>query len=162
MAKCCALFTGPRIFGRLNLSQIAEDEPTIIIGTLKGLQPGDHGISIHCFGDQDNVGPIFNPFRKPHGPPDSTERKVGNLGNISVISSKCANTEKMESTHVHLSDKLVKLIGPFSVIGRSIVIYEGEDDFGLGDKGLSLYDGNCGAKLGVAVIGISTLIGEDE
>ena len=31
----------------------------------------------------------------------------------------------------HIEDSLVQVMGPFSVIGRSIIVYENEDDLGL-------------------------------
>ena len=37
-----------------------------------------------------------------------------------------------------ISDKLIKLRGKYSVIGRSIVVHEDEDDLGLGDHSDSL------------------------
>ena len=57
---------------------------------------------------------------------------------------------------VHIDDKLVKLIGPHSIIGRSIVVSEGEDDLGTGGHELSLVNGNCGSGVAWAVIGISS------
>lgn len=56
-----------------------------------------------------------------HGPPDSSERHVGSLGNI--------ESDGREAT-LHLEDSLVQVIGPYSIIGRSVVIYEREDDLG--------------------------------
>lgn len=70
----------------------------------------------------DNLGPHFNPFGKQHGSPQSNNRHVGSLGNISSDGSKA---------HFHLVDSCVQIIGPYSVIGRSVVIYENEDDLGL-------------------------------
>jgi superoxide dismutase, Cu-Zn family len=49
----------------------------------------------------------------------------------------------------------VKLIGPHSVIGRSLILKSGEDDLGRGGHDLSLSTGNCGARLAGGVIGIS-------
>jgi Cu-Zn family superoxide dismutase len=84
---------------------------------------------------------------KNHGAPEDTERMVGDVGNIVVSEEgKCA---------VHIEDKLVKLIGPHSVIGRSIVIYSGEDDCGRGGHELSLSTGNSGARMAVGVVGIA-------
>ena len=40
-------------------------------------------------------------------------RHVGDLGNIEVINGKA---------EVDITDKLVKLTGPYSVMGRSIVV----------------------------------------
>ena len=72
---------------------------------------------------------------------------AGDLGNVVVSEDgKCT---------VHVEDKVVKLIGPHSVIGRSIVIYSGEDDCGRGGHELSLLTGNSGNRVAAGVIGIS-------
>ena len=57
---------------------------------------------------------------------------------------------------VEIQDKLLKLIGPLSVIGRSVVIYSEEDDLGLGGSELSLVNGNAGVPVAFGVIGISS------
>ena len=48
----------------------------------------------------------------------------------------------------------MKLIGPQSVIGRSIVLYSGEDDMGKGGHENSLTNGNAGDIIGAGVIGL--------
>ena len=58
---------------------------------------------------------------KRHGSPDGDERHVGSLGNI--------ESNGVEAT-LHREDALVQVIGPYSVIGRSVDIYEREDDLG--------------------------------
>lgn len=94
------------------------------------------------------LGGVFNPFGKNHGAPEDEERRVGSLGNVEVAADGTAK--------VHLEDKLVKLIGPHSVIGRSIVVHEGEDDLGKGGHELSLQNGNAGAITAYGVVGISS------
>jgi Cu-Zn family superoxide dismutase len=94
-----------------------------------------------------SCGGTFNPFGKMHGAPQDSERMMGNLGNVTVgTDGKCT---------VHIDDNQVKLIRPHSVIGRSIVIYAGEDDCGRGAHELSLETGNSGAQIAAGVIGIS-------
>lgn len=68
-----------------------------------------------------SVGPHYNPKGRQHGSPSSSERHVGSLGNIESDG---------EVAVYHLEDTEVQIIGPYSVIGRSIVIYEKEDDMG--------------------------------
>ncbi|KAI9916173.1 hypothetical protein PsorP6_016899 [Peronosclerospora sorghi] len=91
---------------------------------------------------------VFNPFGKNHGAPDYEERRVGSLGNIEVGEDGSAK--------VHVEDKLVKLIGPHSIIGRSLVVHEGEDDLGKGGHEMSLQNGNAGAIKAFGVVGISS------
>lgn len=69
-----------------------------------------------------SCGGVFNPFGKNHGAPEDEDRRVGSLGNIQV------NDEGVAT--VNVEDKMVKLIGPHSIIGRSLVIHENEDDLG--------------------------------
>eukprot|EP00968_Pinguiococcus_pyrenoidosus_P018900 scaffold1958_cov253-Pinguiococcus_pyrenoidosus.AAC.3 len=94
-----------------------------------------------------NVAGIFNPFGRNHGAPEDEERMVGDLGNI------IANDDGL--AEVQIEDRQVKLIGPHSIIGRSLVITAGEDDLGRGGHELSLVDGNAGARVAAAVIGIA-------
>ena len=94
------------------------------------------------------TGGVFNPFGKNHGGPEDEERRVGSLGNIEVTEDG--------SVKVHVEDKLVKLIGPHSIIGRSIVIHENEDDLGKGGHELSLQNGNAGPIKAFGVVGISS------
>jgi len=93
---------------------------------------------------------LQNPFSlkgKNHGSPDDEERMVGDLGNVVVgADGKCLVFKK---------DSVVKLIGPHSIIGRSIVVYAGEDDCGRGGHELSLTTGNSGGRIAAGVVGIS-------
>mmetsp|Transcript_15089 Transcript_15089/g.21364 ORF Transcript_15089/g.21364 Transcript_15089/m.21364 type:complete len:157 (+) Transcript_15089:54-524(+) len=154
MAKCvCSLSgeSGTSVSGLLRLSQSTEDSPTTIEGEIRGLTPGKHGITVNVYGDLSegaaSCGAIFNPFGKSHGSPTDENCMVGDLGNIVVgADGKSA---------VSITDKKVKLLGPHSVIGRSIVVYVGEDDSGKGGQETSLTTGNTGARVGAGVIGIA-------
>lgn len=133
--------------------QAHEDAKTVITGELRGLTPGKHAIHVNVFGDLSQaaggaLGGVFNPFSKSHGAPEDEERRVGSLGNLDV-------TADDGSVKVHIEDKLVKLIGPHSIIGRSIVVHESEDDLGKGGHELSLQNGNAGAIKAYGVVGIS-------
>jgi Cu/Zn superoxide dismutase len=57
----------------------------------------------------DSVFHIVNPFNKTHGAPSDTERHVGDLGNF--------KTDDSGNSTGSVEDKLIKLIGPESVIG---------------------------------------------
>lgn len=139
--------------GVLTLEQENFGAPTVIRGEIVGLTPGKHGLSINVFGDISlsnhlpKVGAHFNPFGKMHGSPEDDERHVGGLGNIE------ANAEGRAL--VSISDRLVKLIGPQSVIGRSLVVAKREDDLGKGGHESSLKNGNAGEPVAWGVIGIS-------
>jgi len=90
---------------------------------------------------------IFNPFGKNHGAPEDEERMVGDLGNIEVSDSG--------DCKVMVEDRVVKLIGPHSVIGRSVVLKAGEDDLGRGAHEMSMTTGNSGPRIAGGVIGIA-------
>jgi superoxide dismutase, Cu-Zn family len=153
------------IMGVLTLSQASEDSPTIIEGKLKGLTPGKHGIHVCTYGNLSegaaSCGPIFNPFGKTHGHPDDMDqRMVGDLGNLVVGGTQETDPAEIIGTlpdvcDVKLSDRLVKLLGPHSIIGRSLVIYAGEDDCGRGGHENSLTTGNPGPRIGAGVVGLA-------
>lgn len=136
------------------MSQTQEDSKTVIDGQIRGLTPNQkHGISICAYGDlresSTSCGPIFNPFGKTHGAPsDYAElRMEGDLGNITADESGTATIKVDESN--------IKIFGPHSVIGRSIVICAGADDEGRGGQDNSLTTGNAGPRIAYGVIGLS-------
>jgi superoxide dismutase, Cu-Zn family len=58
--------------------------------------------------------------------------------------------------NVNIEDRQVKLIGPHSVIGRSIIVKSSEDDLGRGGHESSLSTGNSGTRVAGGVIGIAS------
>jgi hypothetical protein len=56
---------------------------------------------------------------------------------------------------IHIEDRLVKLIGATSVIGRSLIVHADVDDLGRGGDANSLLTGNAGARVACGVIGIA-------
>ena len=136
--------------GVIRLFQAAEDAPTLIEGEVKGLTKGSHALAVCVWGNvcqgSSSCGPHFNPFGKTHGAPTEEERHVGSLGNIEADASGTAT--------VHLDDALVKLIGPHSIIGRSLVVYTNADDLGKGGHDTSLINGNAGPGLASGIVGI--------
>jgi Cu-Zn family superoxide dismutase len=126
------------------------DKITIKID-LKGL-PKDKelGFHIHAAGDLSDgctsACAHFNPFNTVHGGKDSNIRHVGDLGNI--------KTDKNGECRMIFKDHMIKLRGyKQNIIGRSIVIHEKKDDFGLGGDDESLKTGNAGKRIACAVIG---------
>lgn len=84
---------------------------------------------------------------KTHGAPEDETRHVGDLGNIVADEQGIAKGT--------ITDKLISLSGPYSVIGRTIVVHEGVDDLGKGNHEFSLTTGNAGGRAACAVIGKS-------
>ncbi|XP_015791617.1 superoxide dismutase [Cu-Zn] [Tetranychus urticae] len=146
----CVLKGDAAVTGVVHLEQEG-DGPTKIKGEITGLKPGQHGFHIHEFGDNTNgcisAGAHFNPHKKEHGAPTDTIRHIGDLGNVEADASGKAAFD--------LSDSLVSLTGPLSVIGRSIVVHVDQDDLGRGGHELSKTTGNAGGRLACGVIGLS-------
>ncbi|ADB84438.1 superoxide dismutase [Apocheima cinerarium nucleopolyhedrovirus] len=139
------------VSGEITFFQQTPTHPTQIYGYIYGLPKGKHGMHVHEFGDISNgctsAGEHFNPTNMDHGGPDSPIRHVGDLGNVE---SKSFNS----LTEVNIVDSLITLHGPFSVLGRSLVVHSNKDDLGLTDHPLSKTTGNSGSRLGCGIIGI--------
>jgi len=139
-----------KVLGYIELNEDM-DGTTHIFGNLTGLAPGKHGIHIHEKGDPrkccDALGGHYNPFHKDHGNIKDTNRHVGDLGNITFDGSgKCQFS-------LFDKQKLVRITGPYSVIGRSIIIHEGKDDLGLGGFEDSKTNGHSGKRVAYGIIG---------
>jgi Cu-Zn family superoxide dismutase len=124
----------------------APGTPTLIKGTVSGLEPGDHGFHIHEFGDMskgcESMGAHYNPDNVDHGNEDSGH--VGDLGNINAGKDGVATVYKIA--------KHVDLIGDRSVVGRGVVVHADPDDLGQGKNAESLKTGNAGDRLACGVI----------
>ena len=116
---------------------------------LSGLPPGKRGFHIHEKGNlMDGCKSLcahFNPFGNNHGGLNKKDSHVGDLGNIEVDAD--GNVDCV------LKAKKVRLTGEHSVIGRSIVIHEKEDDLGKGGNEESLKTGNAGSRIACGIIG---------
>jgi superoxide dismutase, Cu-Zn family len=156
--RCTCILTaesGSNVTGMLTLVQASDESPVVVTGELKGLVSGKHGITVNTYGDlsdgAQSCGPIFNPFTQHHGAPTDEARMVGSLGNILA-------TEDAGTTVVQIVDPMIKLLGPHSIIGRSIVVYSAEDDAGRGGHALSLTTGNAGPRVCAGVVGLATSV----
>ena len=146
----CVFDSSSKIKGYIKLEQKLKQNKTKISIRLKGLT-GIHALHIHECGDLtkgcDSACAHYNPHNKNHGGPNDKERHVGDLGNIKFNSKKECN--------IDMEDRLIKLRGKYSVIGRSFVIHEGIDDLGKGGNAESLRTGNAGKRIGCGIIGIT-------
>ena len=137
--------------GYVLFTEDLKNKGTIIKINLKNVPPGKHGFHIHTTGDLregcKSLCSHYNPHNKTHGDIKSKNRHVGDLGNI--------KPNKNGIIKKTLKDKLIKLKGKYSIIGRSIIIHDKEDDLGLGDNKESLKTGNAGKRIACGVIGYS-------
>ncbi|TPX64159.1 hypothetical protein SpCBS45565_g06126 [Spizellomyces sp. 'palustris'] len=137
--------------GTVKFTQESDSAPTIIEIDLKDLTPGKHGFHVHEFGDNTNgctsAGGHFNPLNKTHGAPTDSVRHVGDLGNLVAGPDGTVKTQ--------IEDQHIKLIGPLSIIGRTIVVHAGEDDLGRTDHKESKLTGNAGGRVACGVIGVA-------
>ncbi|QPG77287.1 Superoxide dismutase [Cu-Zn] [Brettanomyces nanus] len=153
MVKAVAVVRGDStVKGIVTFEQATESEPTTINYNIEGNDPNAlRGFHIHTFGDNTNgctsAGPHFNPFGKTHGAPTDEIRHVGDLGNIKTDANGVAKGT--------IKDKLVKLIGENSILGRTVVVHAGTDDLGKGGNADSLKTGNAGGRPACGVIGLS-------
>ncbi|KAI8917689.1 copper/zinc superoxide dismutase [Powellomyces hirtus] len=152
MVKAVSLVRGDSpATGTITFTQESENSPTIIEVDLKSLTPGKHGFHVHEFGDNTNgctsAGGHFNPTQKTHGAPEDEVRHVGDLGNLTAGPDGTVKAK--------IQDSQVKLIGPTSVIGRTIVVHADEDDLGRTMHEQSKITGNAGARVCCGVIGVA-------
>ncbi|XP_067134649.1 superoxide dismutase [Cu-Zn] [Centruroides vittatus] len=149
--KAVCVLVGESVSGTVHFSQLKPNCPVTVEGEVRGLKPGLHGFHVHEFGDNTNgctsAGAHFNPHGKTHGSPCDEERHVGDLGNVEAGPDGVAK--------VNISDSLITLYGPLSILGRSMVVHADPDDLGKGGHELSKTTGNAGGRLACGVIGIT-------
>ena len=116
--------------------------------------PTVSGYRLHIFENRLMKDGIVNPHGKTHGAPTDEIRHVGDLGNF--------KTDAQGNGKGSTTDKLIKLIGPESVIGvcqlfillwavltssqRTVVVHSGTDDLGQGGNEESKKTGNAGTR----------------
>ncbi|XP_046390381.1 superoxide dismutase [Cu-Zn]-like isoform X2 [Ischnura elegans] len=143
---------GSVVSGNVTFTQDEYGGPVTLTGVIMGLSPGNHGMHVHEKGDLSggcaSSGGHFNPEMVHHGAPSAAVRHVGDLGNIRATSQGTATITAVDS--------VISLIptSPHSIVGRTLVIHAGEDDYGLGGYSDSLTTGHAGARVACGIIGI--------
>jgi len=79
-----------------------------------------------------------------HGAPDGDKRHHGDLGNIVA--------DNQNTAVINISDTVIQLTGPNSIVGRAFVVHEKEDDLGLGGDDGSTKTGNAGSRLACGIV----------
>ncbi|XP_041066822.1 superoxide dismutase [Cu-Zn]-like [Carcharodon carcharias] len=150
VTKAICVLKGPgSVTGTIRL-KAEGGHSTSVAGEISGLTPGKHGFHVHTFGDISkgcgSTGSHYNPCNETHGAPQDKKRHVGDLGNIEADENGTARVEMV--------DRLLRLAGKYSIIGRTMVVNEKEDDLGKGGNKESLESGNHGAGVAWGIIGI--------
>jgi Cu-Zn family superoxide dismutase len=117
-----------------------------VTGKVEGLTPGEHGFHVHEFGDCSSpdgmsTGGHFNPTKEKHGGPHSPMRHVGDLGNIKADGRGVAT--------INVTDRMIKLSGPNSIIGRALIVHAKADDLKTDPAG------DAGGRIACGVIGVA-------
>jgi Cu-Zn family superoxide dismutase len=132
--------SGSQVTGTVTFTKTGDDVQ--VVADIQNLKPGKHGFHIHEKGDCSaadaaSAGGHFNPTHQHHGGPNTAERHAGDLGNIEADTSGKA--------HLDWTGKL-QLSGANSIIGKSVVVHEKEDDLKTDPAG------NSGARIACGVI----------
>jgi Cu-Zn family superoxide dismutase len=132
--------SGSQVTGTVTFTQAGNEVQ--VVADIENLKPGKHGFHIHEKGDCSapdaaSAGGHFNPTHQHHGGPSTAQHHAGDLGNIEADSSGKA--------HLDWKGKL-QLSGADSIIGKSVVVHEKEDDLKTDPAG------NSGARIACGVI----------
>lgn len=132
------------IYGDVTITTL-KDGTTNVQANVYGLAPNSvHGFHIHQYGhltkDGMGSGGHYNPTNNNHSLPNNPDRHIGDMGNIQADATG-------KATYLLNSD-IIKLTGEHSVIGRTVIVHEKEDD------GVSQPTGNAGSRFAQCVLGI--------
>lgn len=157
----------PRLFyvsGYVRFHQCNPDTHTLVKIHLEGFKRDTpHAIHIHTYGDMRDasigackaVCDHYNPHGTLHGSDVlyGKDRHVGDMINNIVPESGVVDIE--------YRDDLIQLFGKNSIVGRSVVVHEKEDDLGRyrtenSERGKgSATTGNAGGRIACSVIGLA-------
>jgi Cu-Zn family superoxide dismutase len=119
-----------------------------VTGEIEGLKPNArHAFHVHEFGDctsgdGKSAGAHYNPEGHPHAGPDASMRHAGDLGNLEADANGVAHYDRTIAG--------LTVGGEHNpVLGRSVIIHAGEDDFATQPTG------NAGDRIGCGVIGVA-------
>jgi Cu-Zn family superoxide dismutase len=129
-----------KVTGTVTFTKVGDEVQ--VVANILNLTPGKHGFHIHEKGDcsapdASSAGAHFNPTTKHHGGPETADHHTGDLGNIEADASGKARLD--------WKGKL-SLSGADSIIGKSVVVHEKEDDLKTDPSG------NSGARIACGVI----------
>jgi Cu-Zn family superoxide dismutase len=117
----------------------ASDGPLTVDVMLMGLDAGPHGFHIHEGTDCMAPGEHLNPHNAPHGPANAAAgaRHLGDLGNVTADAAGMVDETLRDSLLAGAAS---------SLIGKVLVIHQGQDDLSTQP------DGSAGEPIGCGVI----------
>jgi len=148
--------------GVVKFHQCQMDKGTWVVIKLRNFEPHKtHAIHIHEFGDERkgcvSLGAHWNPEHTTHG---SLFRPMPSHAGDMINNLRSDQNGRFEYEYL---DPRISLRGDVdeSIIGRSVVIHFGKDDYGLGGRdpynakvrAESLKTGNAGKRMACAIIG---------
>ncbi len=133
--------SGSAVSGDIKITQ--QGKSAVLDGTITGLTPGKHGFHVHEKGDcssadAKSAGDHFNPTGSPHAGPHDAQRHAGDLGNLEA--------DKNGVAKIKLTDEMISLSGPHSIVGRALVVHKSPDDLKTQPSG------DSGDRIACAVI----------
>lgn len=137
----------PQVTGLVLFRQLAPGARLEAFFEMEGFQAepngSSHAIHVHQFGDLsqgcDSTGPHYNPLSVQH------PQHPGDFGNFAVRDG---------GLWKYRPGLAASLSGPYSIVGRAVVVHAGEDDLGRGGNPASLENGNAGRRLACCVVGL--------
>ncbi|MDX1648644.1 MAG: superoxide dismutase family protein [Myxococcota bacterium] len=116
-----------------------------VVIEMQGLEPGAHGTHVHLLGDctapdGTSAGTHFNFLGSSKSPPADIDRITGDLGNVEAGPDGAARHEATIAA--------ASLQGPFSILGRAVVVHAKPNDPGQPPIGAA------GGRQACGVIGI--------
>ena len=158
---CVLKCTNGKMHGVVYLEEVQSNGPVKFKVNIRNISPGKHGFHIHKKGNELNgahsLCEHFNPTFETHGDINKKNSHIGDLGNIESRLFKI-NTQEGEKiigiVDTEFIANRVRLSGKTSVIGRSLIVHEDEDDLGKGGHNDSLTTGHSGERILWGIIGI--------
>ena len=115
-----------------------------VTAELSGLSEGNKGFHIHQYGDctapnGTSAGGHFNPEGMDHAGPTDAMRHMGDMGNITAGSDGNATIDYVDET-IYIG----------MILGRGVIVHNGEDDLS------SQPSGAAGPRVACGVIGVAS------
>ena len=115
-----------------------------VTAEISGLSEGNKGFHIHQYGDctaanGTSAGGHFNPEGMDHAGPTDAIRHMGDMGNITANAQGNAMIDYVDKT-IHIN----------MILGRGVIVHNGEDDLS------SQPSGAAGPRVACGVIGVAS------